>query len=504
MRCLEPEFTAVVIDVDQGQNEIVLSEADAQNMEIGVLDRVRLTLGKKSVLAIVDVSHRALKQGQIGLFHEVAEALDAKNGSKILICSAKRPASLDAIRKKLDGGILDEHEISEIISDLMHEQLSQAELAAFVSGIYTRGMTTEETVALTNAIFASGGQMAHFKSPIVSEHSIGGVAGDRSSMLLVPIIASLGIVIPKTCTRAISSAAGTADVMEVFCPVALSLEQAQTAVEKTGGCLAWGGNMDMAAADDRLIKIRNPLHLDPQPLLLSSILAKKKAEGAEFVLIDLPEGRGAKLASVEAARALARDFEALGAKLGMKIQCTITDGSEPLSEFAGPALEARNVLSLLTKKSNGPLLEKALIMSGLLISLVKGVPKEDGYLMAKHQFTSGKALEKFWEIVKAQGGKQISIDDIKIGEFTHLVTSNEQGKIAHVDNRAVSRLCRSLGAPQDKRAGIELHVSKGKQVDEGSPLVTLYASSQEKLDFGLSQFNELKLVEIERIVLDVV
>jgi len=504
MRRFEPEFTAVVFDIDQGQNEVVLNERDAEELQIDVLDRVRLKLGKKEVLAIVDISHRFIQPGQVGLFEEVAAELDAKNGSKILLVSAPRPASLDAIRKKLDGGILEEHEISEIISDLMHEQLSQAELAAFVAGIYTRGMNIEETVSLTNAIFASGGQMTHFKTPVVSEHSIGGVAGDRSSMILVPIIASLGIVIPKTCTRAISSAAGTADVMEVLCPVDLSLEQAQKVVEKTGGCIALGGSMDMAAADDKLIKIRNPLRLDPKPLLLSSILAKKKAEGADYVLVDLPTGRGAKLATAEEARALGRDFEALGAHLGMKIECTVTDGSEPLSPFAGPALEARHVLNLLARKQDGPLVEKALIMSGLLISLVRGFTKEDGYLMAKHQFASGKALEKFWEIARGQGGKEIAPADIEVGGFTHLITSAEQGKIAHVDNHAVSRLCRALGAPQDKRAGIQLHVSKGQQIEENSPLVTLYASSKEKLAFGLEQLKEINLVEIERIVLDVV
>src|SRR3989344_4337849 len=267
------ELKATVFDIEQGQNEIILSEDQAKQMDLGVMDRVKVKLRGRSITAMVDVCKDCVSQGSVGLFGEVAEALKAKNGDKVEIGLMRRPASLDFVRKKLDGGILNGKEIEEIIKDLNSENLSQAELAAFIAGIYTRGLNTDETVALTKAVF---------------EHSIGGVAGDRVSMIIVPVMASLGYTIPKTCSRAISSAAGTADVMEVLAPVSLTLKKVKQVVEKTGGCLVWGGALNMASADDKLIKIRNPLRLDPKPLLLSSILAKKKAEGAKYVLIDLP------------------------------------------------------------------------------------------------------------------------------------------------------------------------------------------------------------------------
>ncbi|MFH1056392.1 MAG: AMP phosphorylase [Candidatus Micrarchaeota archaeon] len=499
------ELKAVILDIEQGQNEIVLNEVQAKQMDVWILDRVKVKLRSREVNAIVDVCTTSLKHGEIGLFNEVACALKAKNGDKITVGLTQRPASLDYVRKKLDGGILSDAEINAIISDLTAEKLSQAELAAFIVAVYTKGLNTDETVGLTKAIFSSGKQL-YFKSRnVVSEHSIGGVAGDRVSMILVPIIASLGITIPKTCSRAISSAAGTADVMEVFCPVMLPMDKVEKAVKKTNACLVWGGGLNMASADDKLIKIRNPLRLDPKPLLLSSILAKKKAEGAKFVLIDLPVGRGAKISDEKKARELAKDFSALGSLLGMKVESTITDGSEPLIETIGPVLEARTVLETLDGQANHALLEKSCLMSGILLSMVKGISREEGYKIAKQQVSSGKALAKFRQIIEAQGGNpNVKPQDLVPGKFKLVVKSQEEGKVEHIDNRAISRVCRALGSPQDKKAGMIFLVSKGEHVEAGDPLFELYSQNKEKLAFALEQLETVKIIEIERIILDVV
>ncbi|MEM4254778.1 MAG: AMP phosphorylase [Candidatus Norongarragalinales archaeon] len=499
------ELKAAVFDIEQGQNEIVLSEDQAKQMDLGIMDRVKITLRSKSITAMVDVCVGCVPQGTIGVFREVADALKAKNGDRIKVEVIQRPSSLDLIRKKLDGGILSEWEIASIIRDLNSESLSQAELAAFIAGIYTRGLNTDETVALTKAIYSSGEQL-HFKSgKVVSEHSIGGVAGDRVSMILVPIMASLGFVIPKTCSRAISSAAGTADVMEVLAPVALPIKKVGQVVKKTGGCLVWGGALNMASADDKLIKIRNPLRLDPKPLLLSSILAKKKAEGAKFVLIDLPVGKGAKLNDVKAAKELAADFSAIGSLLGMKVESTITDGSGPLVETIGPVLEARTVLETLSNQHNHALLEKACSMSGILLSMVKGISREEGYKLAKRQVLSGKALEKFRQILQAQGGDpNVTPESLKPGKYKHIVKAGEEGRVEHIDNRAISRVCRALGAPKDKKAGMIFMVSKGEHVDKGDVLFEMYAERKEKIDFALEQLKTVKIIEVERVIIDVV
>jgi len=497
------DLKARLFDVKQGQNEAVLNSAQAREANIALLDRIQLTANGKSVTAIADHSDKFIKYGEIGLFGEAAEKLKLKTGQKVRVEPAERPHSLDAIRKKLDGNILTAAEINGIIDDLMAERLSSAELAAFVSGVYTRGLSSDETVALTKAMYASGGTLKPHAKIVVSEHSIGGVAGDRTAMLLVPIIASLGICIPKTCSRAISSAAGTADVMEAFCPVALDIKQAQRVVDDVNAFIIWGGAVNLAAADDKLIHIRKPLCLDPKALLLTSILAKKKAEGAEYVLLDLPIGLGAKLENLEQARDLAKDFEALGRMLGMRVQCSITDGSEPLLKTIGPNLEARTVLETLRGGGSSELRDKACVMSGIMLAMLRGVSQDEGTRLARQQLQSGKALQKFLEIVKAQGGNpRVAPGDFKLGKYKQSVASAKGGRIGHVDNRAISRACRAAGAPEDKAAGLVLAVLKGDRVNAGEPLLEVYANDKAKLARAAKIAEEI--VSVERVVIDVV
>ncbi|MFH1247235.1 MAG: AMP phosphorylase, partial [Candidatus Micrarchaeota archaeon] len=497
------KFRAKVIDIEAGQNEIVLNEEEAKALNLQLLDRVKVKTNGKQVTAIVNFSRRYVQVGEVEILAELGQALDVRTGDYVTLLQTQRPKSLDYIRKKLDKQLLSDKEINEIINDLMQEKLSSAELAAFITAVYMDELNSEETASLTSAIYNSGDKLEFEKGKvIVSEHSIGGVAGDRTSIILVPLLASLGLTIPKTCTRAISSASGTADTMEVFCPVSLSIDQIKKVVKKTGCCLVWGGAVNMAVADDKLIKIRNPLHLDPKSLLLASILAKKKAEGATHVLLDIPIGRGAKILELEKARELAQDFQTLGAKLEMKIDVAITDGGEPVSYSIGPALEAREVLKVL-KGGDGLLAEKTAIMAGMVLKMVRGVTKEEGYRIALHQLKIGKAYEKFKELVAAQGGDpEITESDINIGRLTFDVVADGDGKIDHIDNKAISNVCRSLGAPVNKSVGIVIHVRLGDKVKKGQTLYTMYADNKEKLNFAIEQAKENNVVEIEKIIIE--
>jgi AMP phosphorylase len=498
------KFKMRVMPIEQGQNEVVLNEAQARELGLQVLDRVRVTVGKKTAIAVVDHAEESVKPGEVVLFQEVSKQLNAQKLREAEIVKEERPRSLDTVRKKLDGGILSKEEISEVIEDLMQGKLSPAELSAFVSGIYTRGMTLEETAFLTTAMISSGETINPTKTPVVSEHSIGGVAGDRVSMLIVPILASLGICVPKTASRAISSASGTADCMEVLCRVDLNSKEIKEALAKTNACLVWGGGINLAPADDKLIRIRNPLRLDPKPLLLASIMAKKKAEGAQFVLLDLPCGRGTKMEKIEEAKELAKEFEILGKHLGIQVQAVITDGSEPVTAGIGPALEAREVIEALSGKQ-GALLEKAVIMCGVALQMLRGISREEGMRIARQQVSSGRALEKFWEIIEAQGGKRVTeLEGIEVGRFREVIKASDEGKISHVDNKAISRVCRALGAPQDKKAGMVLKASLGQKISVGSELCELFASTKAALETGKKQFREAQVFEVEKILLDVV
>lgn len=503
------QFRVKTIGIEMGHNEVVLNEQTATEMDLNVADRVKLSCKGASVVAVVDVAKTFVAKNELGLFPEASALLSVTDGDLISLERTRRPESLEYIRKKLDGGVLSAQEISAIISDLMTQNLSNTELAAFVAAVYTKGLSTDETAALTEAIINSGEVITPPHQPAVSEHSIGGVAGGRASIVAVPILASLGFCVPKTASRAISSASATADVMEVFCPVGLTAQQIMRVLREAGACITWGGGVNIAAADDKLIQIRNPLHLDPQPLLVASILAKKKAEGAKYVVIDIPVGRGVKVDTVEEGRTLARAFEVFSARLGISVLCTISDGSEPMVDELGPALEARQVLITLSsrgKEGSNRLLQKACEEAGVILHMVRGISREEGFKIALQQVESGRAYDSFKKIVKAQGGNpDVAPKDIQVGSFKKSFFANEDGTVSHIDNKAASRILRALGAPRDKQAGLILKVHKGEHVLPGQELFELFATSPECLTLATQAVSSGQpLVELTQIVFAVV
>jgi AMP phosphorylase len=503
------EFFVKKIGIEMGNNEVVLNSEAAIQMDLSVMDRVRLTSQSNSVVAIVNTTNSFVSKNQVGLFEDVSKMLGATEGQAVTLERASRPASLDYIRKKLDGGVLSANEISAIISDLMVQNLSSAELAAFVSAVYTKGLSTDETAALTESIIASGEVITPPHEPAVSEHSIGGVAGGRSSILAVPILTSLGFCVPKTASRAISSASATADVMEVLCPVALSSSKIMQVLREAGGCIAWGGGVNIAAADDKLIQIRNPLHLDPQPLLVASIMAKKKAEGAKFVVLDIPVGRGVKVDTLEEGRNLARAFEVFSARLGISVSCMISDGSQPLCDELGPTFEARQVLIALSSKGQAGsrrMIQKACAEAGVILHMVRGITREEGFNIAMQQVESGKAYEALQKIIAAQGGNpDVLPEDLPVGQYKRSFFASEEGTVSHIDNKSVSRIMRAMGAPKDKQAGMVLHVQKGQPVISGQEMFQLFATSEEALKQGAESVRlGPLLVEVDKVVLDVV
>ncbi len=495
------QFKARIIDIEAGRHEIALNENEAKQLDVELMDRVKVKRLGKEVTAIVTFSKTHVWNGEAEVFSETASELGLKEGDFIEVQGTSRPQSLDFIKKKLDKQVLDEGEISAIITDLMQERLSDVELSVFISAIYSNGLNMEETIGLTNAIYNSGDKLS-FEGNAISEHGIGGVAGDRVSMLIVPIIASLDLKIPKTATRAISSASGTADCMEVLASVSFNATQIKSIVDKTNGCIVWGGAINIATADDKLIRIRRPLRLDPESLLLSSIIAKKKAEGATHILLDIPSGRGSKVETVEEARKLAQSFRILGSKIGLNLDVIITDGSNPVSNTVGPLLEAKTVLEELENKKHSTLSEKSLLMSARILQMVKGTNLEDGYRIAKHQLFSGKALEKFMEIVEAQNGKKIQSEELKPGEFTTVIKSKKEGRVNHVDSAAISKICRFLGAPEDKKAGMILKIKAGENVEEEQEIAELFSSSKQKLDDALAQWDKTAVIEVEEIIIE--
>ncbi|HSB46688.1 MAG TPA: AMP phosphorylase [Candidatus Bilamarchaeum sp.] len=494
------------IDIFTGRNIIVLNKAEAQEHDIYSGFRTEVKMGNKSIIAIVDVSQEIVEPGEVGVFRDMASSFKMKRGESVEIVHMDRPESIGYIKKKLDKGVLNQNEIKTIVKEIMQERLSEIETASWITAAYINGFSDDEVISLAEATVESGEQLNLGKHPILDKHCIGGVAGNRTTMLIVPIIAAAGLYIPKTSSRSITSASGTADTMEVLANVTFSMDEMRSIVLKAKGAVVWGGGMRLAPVDDKLIRIRHPMSLDPEGMLLASILGKKKSVGAECVLIDIPVGRGVKVPYVERGNELAKHFLRVGERLGMKIEAIITDGAEPVGNGVGPGLECVDVLQVLSG-DNGPddLRHKSLIMAGKLLELSGKVEKGKGFAVAENLIKSGKAMAKFREIIALQGGDpKVRVSDIKIGSSTHTVTSEVSGSIFHIDNKIMSKIARIAGAPRDKGAGVLIHRLRGDRVEKGDKLFTIFSESEAKLDFALKALKDLEPIEMRKMLLGTV
>lgn len=475
-----------------GRPVAFVNRAFAKKMNIHEGGRIEAVYKKKRAIIIVNIMENFVREGEISFSDEAAAYFNLKDGARVDINIPLEPLSTRFILKKLNNKELKEEEIHIIVRDIVDNALSETEIAYFVSAVYEHGMTMRETIALTEAI-ATTGKIMKWKEKIVADkHSIGGVPGNRTTPIVVSICAAAGILIPKTSSRAITSATGTADTIETIAHVTLSYSDLIKVVKKTGACLAWGGALGLAPADDKLIRVERLLNLDPEPQLLASIMAKKISVGSKYVLIDIPCGKGAKVTRARALK-LKDKFVQIGKHFGIKISIIITDGKQPIGNGIGPVLEMFDVLRVL-KRENSPLdLEKkAVLLSSLILEETGKAAKGKGVEMAQDILNSGKAFAKFEEIITAQGRKK---DGLKLGKFKYGIKSSA-GKVREIDNRLINLLGRILGCPIDKSAGIYLHKHVGDFVKKDEKLLTIYSESRNKLNEGLKFFRESRAIVV--------
>lgn len=496
---------AKIIPVETGKNIVVLNEGEAKKHDIYTGYRTGIVYKSKKLAVIVDTSETYVGKNEIGIYEDVSKQLGVKDGDTVSIIHLDAPESIKYIKQKLDGRALDKKAMETIVSDITKGILGDIEISAWTTSMYIRGASDEEAIALTDAIIKSGRTLELNKRYILDKHCIGGVAGNRTTMLVVPIIASISnLYIPKTSSRAITSAAGTADTMEVLANVDLEFDEFRKTVLKAKGSIAWGGGkLKLASVDDKLIRIRHPLNLDPEGMLLASILAKKKSVNSKYLIIDIPIGRGAKIYDWTKAKMLAQRFIRIGNRMGMKTETVITDGAEPIGDGVGPVLECIDVLKVL--EGNGPtdLKHKSCVLAGKLLELC-GRAKGDGYEMALKAIESGKALKKMKEIIEMQGGnKKIKSSDLELGRFNIEYRSQRSGRIYHIDNKIIAKIARIAGAPIDKYAGVYVHKKRGDQVRKGDVLLTIYSNSESNLDAVEKTLEHLNPVEMRRILLGV-
>ncbi len=483
-----------LLKISAGKPVIFLHESAAKKMGIHTGDRVAIKRNGDTFVAVADLVKGLIKRGEAAISEELESSIKHHNGYVEILPSEIAESSF-ILQNQKGCKEYTLKELEKIMSDIVNNLLTEAEIAYFISTMVHCSPSLEEAINLTKAIVNTGNKISWNYKIVADKHCIGGIPGNRTTPIVVSICASLGIIMPKTSSRAIISAAGTADTIESIAPVNLSINDLKKVVKKTNACLVWGGSLGLAPADDKLIRVEKILRVDPEAQLIASILAKKISVGSTHVLIDIPYGEGAKV-SKERGEKLAKLFTVIGGKLGLKIKTILTEGKEPIGNGIGPILEMKDVLRVL-KQDNSPkdLEEKALLLASNIIEMVGKAKPGKGILKAKESLYSGQAYKKFYEIISAQGGDAKAW--LPESKFHHTIISSHSGIIQKISNQNMNYLARIAGCPIDKASGIYIYKHVNQKIEKEEKLVTIFSESKTKLKEAIKFFNKQRPIVIE-------
>ncbi|MCP5335583.1 MAG: thymidine phosphorylase family protein [Oceanospirillaceae bacterium] len=450
--------------------------------------RVRICTGERSIIATLNIVTGDFLSHQKAALSEAAwRLLNPQEGDKAYFKHAPAVDSMGYVRGKLYGKTLSQAAASDIIRDINHGLFSDIQLAAYVTACAGNRLSTEETISITRAMVESGQRFHWGEDMVLDKHCVGGLPGNRTTPIVVAIVAANGLLMPKTSSRAITSPAGTADTMETLTEVTLSFERMRKVVREQGGCLAWGGSVSLSPTDDIIIRVERALDLDSEGQMVASVISKKVAAGSTHVLIDIPVGPTAKVRSAEVARHLSDALCKTGAALGLNVKTIISDGTQPVGRGIGPVLEARDVLAVLNNAADAPddLRQRALTLAAALLEMGGKAAPREGLQLAQQTLQSGAALRKFEAICHAQGG----LKPLHPAKHQHVIRAPKSGIVALFNNRVLARLASLAGAPNAPAAGLDLHVRLGEKVEAGQPLMTIHAEASGELEYALDFYN---------------
>jgi len=449
------------------------------------LAKVEVCADGKHILAVLNVvdDDCIVTATELGLSEQAYAQLGLDAGAAVRVDHAEPPHSMDAVRRKMLGERLTAEDLHAIAFEIADLRYSKMEMAAFLVASAQAGLDRDEVFYLTQAMVDSGDRLDWQEPLVADKHCIGGIPGNRTSMLVVPIVAAHGMLIPKTSSRAITSPAGTADTMEVLAEVNLAPDILRDIVRHHRGCLAWGGTARLAPVDDVLISVERPLGIDAPGQLVASVLAKKLAAGSTHLLVDIPVGPTAKVRQMREALQLRKLFEYVGDRLGLHLEVIITDGRQPIGRGIGPLLETRDVMQVLENHPQAPadLRQKALRLAGRVLEFDPDVRGGQGFAIARDILDSGRALAKMNAIIDAQGRRA---EAPRLGAISYEVTAERSGVVTAIDNFLLARVARMAGAPMDKGAGVDLLKKTGDAVEHGEPLYRVHAEFNADFKFA--------------------
>lgn len=407
----------------------------------------------------------------------------------------------DIIHKKRNGGELSEDEIRFFIEGYTDESIPDYQAAALCMAVYFRGMTPKETSILTLAMAESGDQidLGGIEGFTVDKHSTGGV-GDKTSLIVVPIVASCGGKVAKMSGRGLGHTGGTVDKLESIPGFRTELNPDDFIKQVNGiGLCIVGQTGELAPADKKLYALRDvTATVESIPLIASSIMSKKLAAGSKGIVLDVKTGSGAFMKTVEESENLAKEMVAIGKSAGRSVTAVITNMDIPLGDSVGNSLEVIEAIKTLKGEGESDLTEVCLTLAAQMLSMVTGEDERTCYSMAKGAIDNGLAINKLREMISAQGGNANVVDDyslFKQPKYTAEIFSECDGYIEHTDAEKIGIASVILGAGREKKgdqidpsAGIVLKKKTGDYVKKGEPLAVFYTDDEGKIEGAKQEF----------------
>ena len=487
------QLEAIIIDAEMdGDLDVFIHHQEAKKQGIRDTDSLMMSGHDQRSLAVgVILTNSLVKIRQVGISKDLAARMNIRAGDILDFEILGLPKSAAYINQRLNGQELDYPQTHQVISDLVDYQLNDAMVAFYLASVFWDTISLDELYFITKAMVETGTKF-DFGPEVADKHSTGGLCGNRITPIIVSIVTSFGVTMPKTSSRAVTSPAGTADTFEVLAPVVFSAKEIKSLIKKNHGCIIWGA-FDVVPSDNRIIRVAHQLPGEPIPKLVTSIMAKKVAMGAKYLIIDIPVNPTAKVKTLKEANEIESLFLYLGKRFKVKVKVISYYSFGPVGRGIGPALEARDILRVMQRKDDRPLdLEKkGVYYAGELLELTGRVAPGTGQKEAQKCLDSGRAWKQLQKIIKTQGGNpQIDSEEVQLGNIIYPLRASKTGRVRMIENQDLASVAKNLGAPFDKKAGVYLEKLPGELVKEGDTLCSLYATSQARLNLGLEALED--------------
>lgn len=495
-------FHAITKHVDLTEGDaltIWINEAQADIFGINAMDKVTMKYDGQEYVLDANLTHRYVDINEVGIPRDVSEKYNIPAGARVTVSFTQTSqAALDALKKAMKWWKFTQGDIKYIMEDISSNRFADTLITYFSALWFFHESSDQEMYRMAKAM-AEAGEMLHFKWIVADKHCMWWVPGNETTMIMIPLLASLGIKMPKSFSKAITTPAATGECVSVLMDIKFTKKEIEHLIKKNNACLIRGGGLYLAPADEKLINVAYPLSMQSYPRTIISIMAKKYAMGITHLLLDLPVGPTAKIPDLKTAKRLKKKYEYVGKKLWMKVHVEITDALQPIGAGVGAVLQVREVLRVLQQHPQRPrdLEEKALHLCIQLIELVGMAKGKEAEKLAYGQLISWEARKKMQKIISAQhGNPDVDSEKLRLGKYSKDILASENGKVKTIDMKALNLLARTLGAPLDLEAGVYLHHKLGEQVKKWEKLFTIYADEESKIDLALEFLKEKDIYSI--------